>query len=243
MKKTLPHLQKSFPEIKERSTDTTPVFILGMPRSGTTLVEQIISSHSEVIGAGELIYIPKFGGQLALNPEAINNKAIFEFREQYLSRISKLSKGKQYVTDKMPHNFRFVPLICGALPEAKIVHVQRNATATCWSNFKQAFNSLLANKLRSSLTLLALVIGVFSVTVSTTSVAVLDNFFTNTMSILGSDVVTVQRTPAIQTGRGEEKMRNRKKITFEDAERLQKLIKIGEGVGSNNRFSFNYYIS
>jgi putative ABC transport system permease protein len=77
---------------------------------------------------------------------------------------------------------------------------------------KQAFNSLLANKLRSSLTLLALVIGVFSVTVSTTAVAVLDNFFTNTMSILGSDVVTVQRTPAIQTGPSEAKMRNRKKL-------------------------------
>lgn len=103
---------------------------------------------------------------------------------------------------------------------------------------KQAFNSLLANKLRSSLTLLALVIGVFSVTVSTTAVAVLDNFFTNTMSILGSDVVTVQRTPAIQTGPREANMRNRKKITFEDAERLQELIKIGEGVGSNNSFSF-----
>ena len=104
--------------------------------------------------------------------------------------------------------------------------------------FKQALDSLLANKIRSFLTLLALVIGVFSVIVSTTAVAVLDNFFTNTMSFLGSDVITVQKNPAIQTGPRDSNLRNRKDITFEDAERLDKLLKTGEGVGSINSFSF-----
>ncbi len=104
--------------------------------------------------------------------------------------------------------------------------------------FSQAADSLLANKLRSFLTLLALIIGVFSVIVSTTAVAVLDNFFTTTMSILGSDVVTVQKNPAVQMGPRDSSLRNRKDITFEDAERLDELLRIGEGVGSINSFNF-----
>ena len=52
-----------------------------------------------------------------------------------------MSDGKRFVTDKMPQNFRFIPLICAALPEAKIIHVQRNAAATCWSNYKHYFPS------------------------------------------------------------------------------------------------------
>ncbi len=104
--------------------------------------------------------------------------------------------------------------------------------------FSQAADSLLANKLRSFLTLLALVIGVFSVIVSTTAVAVLDNFFTNTMSILGSDVVTVQKNPAVQMGPRDASLRNRKNITFEDAERLEESLRIGEGVGSINTFNW-----
>lgn len=104
--------------------------------------------------------------------------------------------------------------------------------------FKQAADSLIANKLRSFLTLLALVIGVFSVIVSTTAVAVLDNFFTNTMSILGSDVVTIQKNPAVQMGPRDASLRNRKDITFEDAERLAEQVNIAEGIGSINGFSY-----
>lgn len=102
----------------------------------------------------------------------------------------------------------------------------------------QATDSLKANKLRSSLTLLALVIGVFSVIVSTTAVAVLDNFFTNTMSILGSDVITVQRNPAVQMGPRDESLRNRKNIIFDDAESLDERSKVAEGIGPVTTFSF-----
>jgi hypothetical protein len=112
-----------------------------MPRSGTTLVEQIISAHSEVIGAGELNYIELFSFKLATETAHITALAISEFREKYLSELSKLSDSKQFVTDKMPQNFRFIPLICAAFPKAKIVHLQRNTTATCWSNYKQYFVS------------------------------------------------------------------------------------------------------
>ena len=51
------------------------------------------------------------------------------------------SKGRSVITDKMPHNFRFIPLICAAFPEAKIVHVKRDPSATCWSNYKQFFST------------------------------------------------------------------------------------------------------
>lgn len=104
--------------------------------------------------------------------------------------------------------------------------------------FSQATDSLKANKIRSFLTLLALVIGVFSVIVSTTAVAVLDNFFTNTMSILGSDVVTVQKNPAVQMGPRDASLRNRKNIKFEDAEDLDERIRIGEGMSPLTTFSF-----
>lgn len=102
----------------------------------------------------------------------------------------------------------------------------------------QAADSLRANKIRSFLTLLALVIGVFSVIVSTTAVAVLDNFFTNTMSIMGSDVITVQKNPAVQMGPRDASLRNRKNIRFEDAEDLEDRARIAEGIAPLTTFSF-----
>ncbi|MDA9349889.1 tetratricopeptide repeat protein [bacterium] len=120
----------------------TPIFILGMPRSGTTLVEQIVSSHSEVTGAGELEYVSRFGVKLAAGLTSPTLDAVSEFRERLLSELAKKTNGQAFITDKMPHNFLYIALICAALPEAKIVHVQRSAKATCWSNFKHHFSSL-----------------------------------------------------------------------------------------------------
>ena len=125
----------------EKSIRHTPIFILGMPRSGTTLVEQIISSHSTVTGAGELPYVSRFGTNLVTGRTATNSKAISVFREQYLTMLAKRADGQAFITDKMPQNFGYIAVICAALPEAKIVHVQRNSKATCWSNFKHYFAS------------------------------------------------------------------------------------------------------
>ncbi len=141
LKNAQPHLLKNSVEIIGKSVEAKPIFILGMPRSGTTLVEQIISSHSEVFGGGELEYVAQFGKDLVLDTKLITTTAISEFRESYLSELSKLLNGKKFITDKMPQNFRFVPLICAAFPEAKIIHVQRHASAICWSNYKQYFAS------------------------------------------------------------------------------------------------------
>ena len=139
LKKTQPHLLKSSLEIKDSSPDPIPIFILGMPRSGTTLVEQIISSHSEVLGAGELNYVSRYGATLIGGSQNFNQITGSKFRNKYLSEVLKLSNGKQFVTDKTPQNFCFIPLICAAFPEAKIIHVERDPRATCWSNFKQYF--------------------------------------------------------------------------------------------------------
>lgn len=102
--------------------------------------------------------------------------------------------------------------------------------------FKQAFDSLWANKLRSSLTLLALVVGVFSVIVSTTAVAVLDNFFQNTMSVMGGDVVNVSKAPSVRMGGISDNIRNREDITFETSERLQEMLRLAEDVSPDETF-------
>lgn len=105
--------------------------------------------------------------------------------------------------------------------------------------FFQAFDSLWANKLRSSLTLLALVVGVFSVIVSTTAVAVLDNFFQNTMSLMGGDVINVSRTPSVQMGDGDSRnLRNRQRISFETAEQLQERLKLAGEISPDEVFDF-----
>jgi len=117
----------------------TPILILGMPRSGTTLVEQIISNHSKVTAAGELNFLKMFGSSLAEGKVEVSGDKLRTARNQYLNEIQKLSAGRPFVTDKMPNNFFYISLICSALPEAKIIHVKRNPAATCWSNFKHYF--------------------------------------------------------------------------------------------------------
>jgi tetratricopeptide (TPR) repeat protein len=141
-------IKRTAPKFKDTALDAaielighTPIFILGMPRSGTTLVEQIISSHSKISGAGELPYVSRFGGQLAVGLTAPTLEAVSVFRERYLAELGKRSDGQAFVTDKMPQNFRYLALICAAFPEAKIIHVRRNAKATCWSNYKHYFAS------------------------------------------------------------------------------------------------------
>ena len=119
----------------------TPIFILGMPRSGTTLVEQIISSHSQVHGAGELKCLGRFAAPLSNGNQIINSSSIVQVRESYLNELGKVSNGSPFVTDKMPHNFQYIGLISKALPEAKIIHVKRDPAATCWSNFKNYFSA------------------------------------------------------------------------------------------------------
>ena len=139
IKQSAPKFKDVFLSSIEKPSSLTPIFILGMPRSGTTLTEQIISSHSEVTGAGELDYVSLFGRQLTTGVTEPTLKALAFFRERYLEALAKRAFGQAVITDKMPQNFKHIGLICAALPEAKIIHVQRNSKATCWSNFKHYF--------------------------------------------------------------------------------------------------------
>lgn len=120
--------------------DPTPIFILGMPRSGTTLVEQILVAHPKIHTAGELDFFSELVMPLINQKKSISSQSLEYVRNEYLSKIRKLNYGKPYIIDKMPHNFLYIDLIRQILPEAKIIHVKRDAAATCWSNFKQFFN-------------------------------------------------------------------------------------------------------
>ncbi len=115
-----------------------PIFIVGMPRSGTTLLEQVLSSHSNIHGAGELNYLPKIIDNLKLDKLQNFDNFIKTIRSEYHTKVSQLSD-KKFVIDKLPMNFRWLGFIVKAFPEAKIIHIKRNPMAICWSNYKINF--------------------------------------------------------------------------------------------------------
>jgi len=128
-----------------------PIFVLGMPRSGTSLVEQIIATHPMVHGAGELHTLndvarevrgPK--GRTIPYPEfvpALDGAALKQFGARYVASIRKLVPDGIRVTDKMPSNFYFAGLIHLALPEARIIHTVRDPADTCLSCFTKLFSA------------------------------------------------------------------------------------------------------
>jgi hypothetical protein len=117
-----------------------------MIRSGTSLVEQIIASHHAVYGAGELTTLadliePIVRDHLAQDNYQLPEKAFLSIRQQYLDALSMFNAPEDVITDKMPLNFQYIGFILSAFPEAKIVHLQRDARATCWSIYKHYFSS------------------------------------------------------------------------------------------------------
>ncbi len=120
-----------------------PVFVLGMPRSGTTLVEQILASHPAVHGAGELSHVQRLAGSigypagLATLPPA----RLAELGQAYLDAVQPLAAGKAYVVDKMTANFMYAGLIRLMLPGARIIHCRRDPVDTCLSCYSKLFNA------------------------------------------------------------------------------------------------------
>ena len=141
IKSNYPQIANNSLEPEKFSKDLMPIFIVGMPRSGTTLVEQIISSHSKVTGAGELAFAAQFGAAIATGITEANNESLLNFRSKYLTKLKSVSNKNLIITDKMPQNFRYIGLLAAAFPEAKIIHVKRNPAAVCWANYKQYFVS------------------------------------------------------------------------------------------------------
>lgn len=117
-----------------------PVFILGMPRSGTSLVEQILASHSQVYGAGEMGLLGQAVNAFDWTSSQLSVDQLQSIRMSYLSGLTKIGASESYVTDKMPINFLWIGFIISAIPGAKIIHVKRDARATCWSNFKSYYS-------------------------------------------------------------------------------------------------------
>ena len=128
-----------------------PVFVLGMPRSGTTLIEQILASHPAVHGAGELTDFSRLAnqmldarGKVRRYPEdaaKLAAKELCALGEAYVGRLRMLAPHAPRITDKMPANFLYVGLIYLALPQARIIHVRRDPRDTCLSCYSKLFSA------------------------------------------------------------------------------------------------------
>jgi tetratricopeptide (TPR) repeat protein len=128
--------------------DDTPIFIVGMPRSGTSLAEQILASHPQVFGAGELRVLSSLTTKRCGNesgstfPECIPDldfKAFEALGSDYVKAIREYAQTSRHITDKMPHNFIYVGLIKLILPNAKVIHCTRDPMDNCLSIFKNYF--------------------------------------------------------------------------------------------------------
>ena len=140
-------------KIQSRKEENNIIFILGMPRSGTSLVEQIISSHKEVFGGGELPilsniikdnFITKEGNLIKDFSEIINDPTILrKLKNDYYNFIQNFKYSQKFITDKAPLNFRWIGFINLIFPNAKIIHCFRDPKNNCLSMFKNLFEGSL----------------------------------------------------------------------------------------------------
>lgn len=133
------------------SASQLPVFVVGMPRSGTTLTEQVIASHGEAEGAGELNrlftlarsfrFVPDRGiGEFFATLNKLSPQAIGDIADSYLKLLRFHGPKALRVVDKLPHNFLNLGLIALLWPQARIIHCKRNPVDTCWSCFQNPLN-------------------------------------------------------------------------------------------------------
>ena len=128
--------------------DRTPFFVLDMPRSGTSLVEQILASHSKVFGAGELVdlsilikkyFVTDSSSKNSLRVVDLGAAASEELGKEFIAEIRKYSKTSKYITDKMPHNFLYIGLIRAILPKTRVIHCTGDPMGNWLSIFKELF--------------------------------------------------------------------------------------------------------
>jgi tetratricopeptide (TPR) repeat protein len=136
-------------EPRQGCDNDSPIFIVGQPRTGTTLVERIVTAHSEVHSAGELKQfgnalrrLTGYSGPARFSAELVTEAAALDCRkvgEMYIETTRKMAGSTPRFVDKLPSNFLYLPLILKALPNAKIVHLQRDPMDACFSSYKQLF--------------------------------------------------------------------------------------------------------
>ncbi|MEM8683089.1 MAG: sulfotransferase [Pseudomonadota bacterium] len=131
--------------------DESPILILGLPRSGSTLLEQILASHSAVEGTAELHYLLRAATQAGMNrsdgikyPQVMHELKAHHVRgigEEYIENSLKHRTGSRYFTDKMPNNFTAIGFLHTILPNAKVIDARRHPLDACLGTFKQLFAS------------------------------------------------------------------------------------------------------
>jgi tetratricopeptide (TPR) repeat protein len=158
----LQHIQQTFTKeffdrhasslsITRPRSDKAPIFIVGMPRSGTTLLEQILASHPSVHGAGELRELNDVIDEQSARsgqsfPDIATTLSDAEFAAMgsaYIERVARLAPDAQRITDKMPANFFYIGMIRMMMPHAKIIHAMRDPMDSCFSCFGRLFNDTM----------------------------------------------------------------------------------------------------
>ena len=142
---------KIYKNFKIKKNERKIIFILGMPRSGTSLTEQILSSHNYIFGGGEIPFIPSIINKNFLQDKSTKNfneindleKKLNNSQDYYLYQISSIDNSQKSFTDKTPLNFRYIGFLINIFPNIKIINCKRNPVDVCWSNFKNYFGGTL----------------------------------------------------------------------------------------------------
>ncbi len=129
----------SLENIKLHKSKRKFLFIIGMPRSGTSLTEQIISSHEKVFGGGELPYIGRLYENYFKSNDKISMDNLLKCEEDYLEFTSNIDNSNKVFTDKAPLNFLYIGFVLKFLPNSKFINVIRNPIDNCWSLYKNHF--------------------------------------------------------------------------------------------------------
>ena len=127
--------------------DKKIIFIIGMPRSGTSLIEQVLSAHEEVVGAGELTFLTEsiykefFINSNEFDSSSISLEKLKSIQKFYIDKINEFDYSEKYIVDKAPLNFKWAGFIKKIFPNSYIINCNRDPMDICWSNYKQNYSS------------------------------------------------------------------------------------------------------
>ncbi len=129
---------KKYKNVRTSGDHKSLIFIVGMPRSGSSLIEQILTSHKKVFGGGELPYMQEIANKI-INEEKIDTHLMNDYKNQYLELIEELNNSSPFFTDKELLNFINIGLILKLFPNAKVINCMRDPVDNCWSIYKNFF--------------------------------------------------------------------------------------------------------